>query len=222
MKPGSGCRAAAAQRRAGFRLLTEPASLKPPPAAHRAWTPSGSFRLLTEPASLKRERPCLLPRRRARFRLLTEPASLKLLVADHCDPATPGFRLLTEPASLKHIHDNLPVLRSLDTFPAPHGAGLIEAVSISPSRPPASGFPAPHGAGLIEAGRPADSGRVGSWFPAPHGAGLIEAWSGHMPTRRRSRRFRLLTEPASLKPLDVAELGVDEVPVSGSSRSRPH
>ena len=61
---------------AGFRLLTEPASLKPLMMS-RCRFPRGRFRLLTEPASLKRG---LLRRERpadASFRLLTEPASLK-------------------------------------------------------------------------------------------------------------------------------------------------
>ena len=88
-----------------------------------------SFRLLTEPASLKPRVVSRVVREHARgFRLLTEPASLKrpTCPVPTPTPTSPGFRLLTEPASLKR--GVFSVQRDdLDGFPAPHRAGLIEA-----------------------------------------------------------------------------------------------
>ena len=156
------------------------------------------FRLLTEPASLKR-----CPGRRAgsaagRFRLLTEPASLKrphVRVSRHF-PAG-GFRLLTEPASLKH--------------PAP-GRTMAECLE----------FPAPHRAGLIEARYHKVPLRSPGAFPAPHRAGLIEATTGPPEPPLFVGSFRLLTEPASLKPETTGHSMVTILDVSGSSQSRPH
>ena len=71
-------------------------------------------------------------------------------------------------------------------------------------------FPAPHGAGLIEAGSGSGGafGRPGRWFPAPHGAGLIEAFSRTGHSAATADSFRLLTEPASLKrPRETAGQG---------------
>ena len=59
------------------------------------------FRLLTEPASLKLSTEELRPVLTAGFRLLTEPASLKLDGLTEVAEGALGFRLLTEPASLK-------------------------------------------------------------------------------------------------------------------------
>ena len=187
------------------------------------------------------------------------------------DRGAGGFRLLTEPASLKPRVFNSVSTRLNDSFPAPHRAGLIEAAP--PGSKPAAGiqfpaphraglieasatracrgkwggFPAPHRAGLIEASEPppAAPGRARSGFPAPHRAGLIEAWPPALPALPAAR-FRLLTEPASLKPGDGGprdgagdgfpaphRAGLIEAPersrtgphrrqVSGSSQSRPH
>ena len=144
----------AARRGQRFRLLTEPASLK---RRRLGWgrLVGGRFRLLTEPASLKLlDEVDRYPREAGSFRLLTEPASLKRFAdTTYVIRAEAGFRLLTEPASLKH--DELQrAVGCVHGFPAPHGAGLIEAVCrCSASRAASAGFPAPHGAGLIEAAR---------------------------------------------------------------------
>ena len=133
------------------------------------------------------------------------------------------FRLLTEPASLKPP-DGDPPVGAAGEFPAPHRAGLIEATTCGAASNPAMMFPAPHRAGLIEASvveyfssppaafpAPHRAGLIEapscgwSWtsgrkFPAPHRAGLIEAATGRCCGRPRRCSFRLLTEPASLKP----------------------
>ena len=87
-----------------------------------------------------------------------------------------GFRLLTEPASLKRRRNGC--TRNLQcVFPAPHRAGLIEALDLDAAR----------------------AGRRRRRFPAPHRAGLIEACTSSSPSWSPSSCFRLLTEPASLK-----------------------
>ena len=88
------------------------------------------FRLLTEPASLKRFNRLPIFAYSIRFRLLTEPASLKLAYRSGESPLLAlSFRLLTEPASLKQKQ---PRHNGGDGrwFPAPHRAGLIEATPI--------------------------------------------------------------------------------------------
>ena len=84
-------------------------------------------------------------------------------------------------------------------------------------------FPAPHGAGLIEAevNTRLDNLAVGRFRLLTEPASL-------KPDRRADRfpspsGFRLLTEPASLKRVQGAQRLVKGlVRVSGSSRSRPH
>ena len=86
-------------------------------------------------------------------------------------------------------------------FPAPHRAGLIEADTCAGRTARPGAFPAPHRAGLIEAGRFIGETICRFKFPAPHRAGLIEATACTEPaTRIPAACFRLLTEPASLKP----------------------
>ena len=142
-----------------------------------------------------------LPSAAVCFRLLTEPASLKQLLADRPPRRAGSFRLLTEPASLKH-HRRRCRFGAARVFPAPHRAGLIEARVHRVRRQRRSWkFPAPHRAGLIEARcryRPLGEARR---FPAPHRAGLIEATTIHEPPSLNTSSFRLLTEPASLKPV---------------------
>ena len=208
------------------------------------------FRLLTEPASLKRRgaRRCCRPIARRPFPAphragLIEAEAREALVgaADEFPaPHRAGLIEATRPP------DSRPGPRG---FPAPHRAGLIEASTPrSAQRPdpcscfrlltePASlkqvgrhppcpwrrEFPAPHRAGLIEASQRRLHDHEGGEFPAPHRAGLIEASRWRSATGGRSRSFRLLTEPASLKPRGGRARPRSAGPrVSGSSQSRPH
>ena len=188
-----------------FRLLTEPASLKPRrgprdsrarrafPAPHRAGLIEAhrrmrrrprrdrGFRLLTEPASLKLALRASDLSAVIGFRLLTEPASLKLQGPDSERTLRVRFRLLTEPASLKRpgCRGGAP---ATPAFPAPHRAGLIEAGGRAP---PLRSHGSPCFRLLTE---PASlklnpfSTKISLFFefPAPHRAGLIEASPFHL------------------------------------------
>ena len=208
----------------GFRLLTEPASLKHAgggradrplprefPAPHRAGLieadtaarrccsrVGSSFRLLTEPASLKRGSRVRAPTVDPGFRLLTEPASLKRHRGVPRVRPYVRFRLLTEPASLKPGLDDAEPARVV-RFPAPHRAGLIEAGSRAraPSRT-ADSFRLLTEPASLKRGAGGAGVASSARFPAPHRAGLIEA--SEPPPGRTPGRLH----------------------VSGSSQSRPH
>ena len=125
---------------------------------------------------------------------------------------------LIEASSPIH-HSELPATE----FPAPHRAGLIEACSALSGWPASRRFPAPHRAGLIEAIKSHRAQRTRrALFPAPHRAGLIEASRARPNGKKREGSFRLLTEPASLKPFNTSSWSIFILTVSGSSQSRPH
>ena len=213
-------------QRSSFRLLTEPASLKPRRAPAGQLLADRGFRLLTEPASLKRMVRLLVYDPGGCFRLLTEPASLKpsgrtatlrtnrrafpaphragLIEASRrgtpaSGPGTAGFRLLTEPASLKRRTAASDDRRDQGSFRL-----LTEPASLKPRRqalqvPAGCLFPAPHRAGLIEASRiSAEIQRSSGFRLLTEPASLKRIYS--VVEYARARSFRLLTEPASLKP----------------------
>ena len=206
----------------GFRLLTEPASLKQRrrrrgrqrapqfPAPHRAGLIEAlafsrhflrQTRKFPAPhrAGLIEALPCETPRVMAScFRLLTEPASLKPAGRVVCLPdGRVGFRLLTEPASLKRPRAPTRARPKTRPFPAPHRAGLIEA--LRRAAPPRK--------------------RTPRFRLLTEPASLKLLYTDNR--NARSFSFRLLTEPASLKHR-VLWTGKDRHGVSGSSQSRPH
>ena len=89
----------------GFRLLTEPASLK-------LGNIGGGWKVVRAfPAP---HRAGLIEAARTRWATTPSPRT--------------SFRLLTEPASLKPVRPPGPSRGAVQWFPAPHRAGLIEAV----------------------------------------------------------------------------------------------
>ena len=180
----------------------------------------------------------------ASFRLLTEPASLKPAPGRHDGPARTAFPAPHRAGLIEAIILQPSSRASPGLFPAPHRAGLIEACSTPGAAGRRDEFPAPHRAGLIEACRCRLAIRSRTGFPAPHRAGLIEAAAPTSSSRCSScfrlltepaslkhvvtivlfdpfARFRLLTEPASLKPTQCPPHARPQA-VSGSSQSRPH
>ena len=89
--------------------------------------PAARFRLLTEPASLKPGRRGSALARPGRFPAPHRAGLIEALGAHDGPPGPAGFRLLTEPASLKRLASPRPALPRQAVFPAPHRAGLIEA-----------------------------------------------------------------------------------------------